>query len=439
MKESRFYRMWLLAALCAMSGLTHAQSYDNYSLKDYSLPDIRRNALDFTLSSDGGLDYMTKKDGWERQVNADLGALLDHWTYRRDFIGSHKLDFKFNGNMFKYYPAKDIERTQRILKIDINYDNHSQFYFSDSEKWFWMVGGNAGLHYNKIKDKGENEKSYTLNFSIQPKAGIGWGRMENVTDARQAVYILEKLEKKGVMSRHLTDDEVNEFAQVISTVKNKRFFDSRRHTIDEITTVTRYLEDKGYLNAQDLAYYTTLYDYWMYGALHQRLSGFQAEVEVQPGYRRQTMALPSNDYNSFLLNARANLQYEKPVNLYWQHSAAASFGYQYVSRKKTGVEYNEKYKDKISQLNLSYYLGYYPTSRTHLRLGVEEELEIKKPDQSDKTTFSATSLNCKGYYYLSPQLRLEFSANIGYQRDKKMFSGNRWCGGYSFTLTYSLY
>ena len=57
-------------------------------------------------------------------------------------------------------------------------------------------------------------------------------------------------------------------------------FDSRRHTIEEISTVTRYLQEQGYLSKEDVDYYTTLYDYWLYGGLHQRLSGFQTEVEV---------------------------------------------------------------------------------------------------------------------------------------------------------------
>ena len=36
-------------------------------------------------------------------------------------------------------------------------------------------------------------------------------------------------------------------------------------------------------------------------------------------------------------------------------------------------------------------------------------------------------------------LRLDLSANLNYQKDTDAYSGNRWYGGYAFTLTYALY
>ena len=81
-----------------------------------------------------------------------------------------------------------------------------------------------------------------LNFT--PSIGWGIGRIENVTDARQAIYILEDFKKNGILSRDLTKDELFEFAQLISTVKNKRFLDSRLHRIDEITTMFNIVTGK---------------------------------------------------------------------------------------------------------------------------------------------------------------------------------------------------
>lgn len=437
MKTHHFHHLCLLAALCLASLATRAQSYDSYRLKDYALPDIKRNALDFTLGSDGGFSHKDKQDNTGWNVSADLGVLLDHWTYKQDFIGNHKLDFDFYGQL---YDTEGSAKT-RTTDFDITYDTRSQFYLSEPDKWFWMVGGDAQLIYNR--DKAYNGTGYIFVFEALPKASIGWGRLEDVTDARQAVYILENLEERGAMARHLSDAEVHEFAQVISAIKNKRFFDSRRHTIEEISTVTRYLQERGYLSKEDVDYYTTLYDYWLYGGLHQRLSGFQTEVEVQPGYRREKTNLSSNnETDAYQLNARIGLQYEKPANLYWQHSAAASFGYQYAK-----MDWHDSFYDKTNMhtehLNLSYYIGYYPNSRTHLRLGVEENLQVRKMKDEykdwEKDTYTDTSLNLKAYYYLSPQLRLDLSANLNYQKDTDAYSGYRWYGGYAFTLTYALY
>lgn len=222
-------------------------------------------------------------------------------------------------------------------------------------------------------------------------------------------------------------------------------FDSRRHTIEEISTVTRYLQERGYLSKEDVDYYTTLYDYWLYGGLHQRLSGFQTEVEVQPGYvheKTNTGGAPVTD--AFRLNARVGLRYEKPIDLYKQHSASASFDYSFM---KSFYSYpDEKWRDSrnkntnFKHLNLSYYFGYYPTSRTHLRIGLEENLHLTHDGWSDESdTYTDTSLNLKAYYYLSPQLRLDLSANLNFQKNSACYSGYRWYGGYAFTLTYALY
>jgi hypothetical protein len=74
--------------------------------------------------------------------------------------------------------------------------------------------------------------------------GIGYGRIENVQDARQAIYIANALSKNGVLTRNLSNSEMFELSQIISTVKNKRFLDSRLRLIEEITTVTSSITRK---------------------------------------------------------------------------------------------------------------------------------------------------------------------------------------------------
>ena len=99
---------------------------------------------------------------------------------------------------------------------------------------------------------------HSLTFA--PKLGLGFGRIEDVTDARQAIYMLEALHKNGVLSRQLSNEEVVALAQKISSEKNKRFFDSRLHKIDEISAVDSFFVASKALSKNDASYFTALYD-----------------------------------------------------------------------------------------------------------------------------------------------------------------------------------
>lgn len=427
-------KLRLTTALLMIAGATagYGQNYDSYQLKDYTLPNIKRSALDLGLGSNGDFATYHKQDGTAYNIEGRFSADFNHRINTRRFISNQ--DFLVSLGGFQRDGVSDNDVKTSHFEVAGNYANQSQFYFNDPKKWFWQVGGTAQLSYQR--DKVEDKSTY-FTANIIPKAGIGWGRIEDVTDARQAVYILDKLTSKGIIKKHLSDSEVNELAQVISTVKNKRFLDSRKHMIDEITTVSTYMADKGYTQSEGAEYFTTLYDYWLYGDLHQRLSGLQAGFSVQPGYVHTD---PGEDYkiNSLLMAAVLEMQYEKPINLYWQHSAELSLGYQYL-RTKYEDDYFETAETNSGTLQGSYYLGYYPNSRTHLRAGIMEDLTIT--DDSYRKRYSATSLNCEAYYYVSPQFRIQGSAQIGYcaTDDDYIFADKKWFGNYRITFTYSIF
>ena len=134
-----------------------------------------------------------------------------------------------------------------------------------------------------------SEKSNTVSrqsdsqFRAGVSPAIGWGRIEDVTDARQTIYIIDALRENGVLNRDLSVQEMFEFSQLISSVKNKRFLDSRLHLIDELTTVDNYLKNKGVIADGGAAYFANLNDMWQYGALFERKSGYEVTFNANPG------------------------------------------------------------------------------------------------------------------------------------------------------------
>lgn len=107
--------------------------------------------------------------------------------------------------------------------------------------------------------------------------------------------------------------------------------------------------------------------------------------------------------------------YEKPFRLSWQHSVETSLYYLYRNERKGDN------KTKTINLPVTYGLGYYPNTRTHLQLSIKEQLyrDIAnrntliadtryKTKQEYRHSHSTLSLNA--YYYVSPHLLLSAKA-----------------------------
>jgi len=409
-----------------------AQNYDSYNLESYKTPDIKRTSLDFQFNSHG--EFATNqfyKD--EYQLNGKVDNKFRKYVNNRRFIGEQVIDFGIQGNSSS--SSTTDSNKSSYFSLYTLYSNLSKFYNSDNS--FWKIGGNASFMFiNNQNDPSVLYKS--LQFNIAPKLGIGWGRIEPAQDARQAVYILDELSKKGVITTHLSDDEVNRFAQVLSAVKNKRFLDSRLHLIDEISKVDSFLVYNGYVQESGAKYFTTLYDYWMYGCSFSRKAGSEISAEINPwySYKNQYTYNRWNDIKG--ISARTSYQYEKPVNLYWQHSAYASVGLSY-SHDRLYNEFDGTSDIRMASVAGRYSIGYYPNSRTNLNLGLEESVLLV--DEDKKYCRSVTQLVLSAYYYISPQFRLSGNANLTYYKND--LSGaeriNDWIGNYSLTLTYSLF
>jgi len=267
-----------------------------------------------------------------------------------------------------------------------------------------------------------------------------------------------------VLTRHLTNDEIFNLSQQISRVKNKRFLDSRIHLMEEIASVDSFFVRNSLLNKQDATYFTNLYDLWINGANFSRKSGQSFEISFIPSgswdkgndeYMSSTQVenYPINQEN-WIYGGNLNLSYnyEKPVNLNWQHSVAISM------TGSTGFENGKYLQSTITNktstsgigLNGSYTLGFYPNTRTNLSVGISElfNQNYSKQDLSSifdsvgwyKSHNSSTRINFSAYYYLSPQLRLSGYAFLNKYLFKSEYGTiNNLNTGFSAGLSYSFF
>jgi len=480
MKKKIFTSLIFCFFLSAVSFNTLAQEY-RYDISKYYTPDIVRNSLDLNFNSYGSLSNEATtynspiyqgipNDSLKNSnLNAQLYSTFSHIKNTRKLISTIQLTGNFSLSSNTDNPSNEVNNEHRSYSSNnLNFNISNRHYYSSNH--FISYGANSFFTYDMSKDVTGNKSVFTnsyqngLNFGLNPSIGIGIGRIEQVEDARQAIYILEELSKKGVLTRHLTNEEIFNLSQQISRVKNKRFLDSRIHLMEEIASVDSFFVRNSLLNKQDATYYTNLYDLWINGANFSRKSGQSFEINFIPSGSRDksTYDYMSTIYNETYLNNQENWRYggnlnliynyEKPVHLNWQHSVM-------VSMNGTAGYINGKYLqsgivNKTSTggvgLNGSYTLGYYPTTRTNLSVGISESFNqnYSKQDLSSifdsvgwyKSNNSTTRINFSAYYYLSRQLRLSGYASLNkYLFNSDNGSINNLNAGFSAGLSYAFF
>ncbi|MDR2839658.1 MAG: hypothetical protein LBV75_00100 [Paludibacter sp.] len=432
---------------------TVPSEYVNFDISKYFTPDIVRNqmAIDFNLNS----DYSHKNSDYEaytyRGTSTDYNFVGNIASNFSRYVNTRKkiTDFIINLSWDKNYTSHKYTEISPSNNKDraniISADNYvlglkyaTKRYFPNLFFLIYDVSGNvsSGFTQNTTKEQAfeKNQKLNKFVFNFTPSLGIGYGRMENVEDARQAVYIANALSKKHILARNLSNEELLELSQQISTIKNKRFLDARLHLTDEISTVDSFFVKKDLLSNAGAAYFTTLYDMWQYGALFSRKAGYEISFITHPRYTYQYLHnIPElegvvNNLNQTILENGLVFNYEKPVKLNWQHSVEVG-----------GFANNSKYLSAWT----SYSLGYYPNTRTNIQAKVWQQIRNQVDKYSDYSNYMA-GLNVSVNYYFSPYLKIAGSCNLDYEHYWNKNNGaqnvdNNYLNTYTIQLIYSIF
>jgi len=254
--------------------------------------------------------------------------------------------------------------------------------------------------------------------------GVGYGRIEPVSDAHKMVFTLLDLKKSGRLLREPSTDEITQISQRLSFLKNERYFDDREHTIKEVTILDSLLTSMGLTSKGDIGVSTALYDNLAYAYMPQRYSGFLVKVEPIIGYSNTSTKQTGQDRfksNQFTLGANANLTYETPINIYWQRTIKLGTSYENLDiNTKNGSSDNIKRNDKVSKVELSAGYGYYPNTRTNLNFMLGGRFTYFNSDmivnsQPYKSRVGELFADGSLYYYLSPKVRIDARAQLTYR------------------------
>lgn len=439
-------KLFICLVIAVSPGFLFAQ-LNTFDLSSYKLPEIKRHQLDFNIDLKGSKykydrNYEISPDYYYNTSSLDGKIDLNYSFYKNSekFQSSQSYGINFSPS---FYDQKD--------KDDLLYEsydlNSSLFIFSENRFYYNSVGffetdlivdgGIWQSNQNSYPYKEENDQK---NINVSIPIYSGFGRIEQVQDSRLAIYIFDELNKQGKLTRIPSQDEIIEFSELISKLKNERFFDSRLHKIHEIEEVDSFLQTKGLINGADSKYFTIVNDNWDYASTpiresgHRISFGFEPELYIYQNNQidEEYSNIEKSERNNNHYSLKANIKYEieKPINLYWQSSFYfLAFGEYLIGKnesiyKEEDMTMTTKTEIESPQLSTSikYSLGFYPNSRTDLSISLA--LNFLKAFGKETTNsldnninhmeifpYSRINLN----YYISPQFRLNVNYSINYR------------------------
>jgi hypothetical protein len=471
-------RILVVVFVFSISQYIHAQD-KSFDLSNYKFPDYKRKELEFNFSSSGQYQTSDGSSSFDFNAYPNIGLTYENLTRKKidyiyfslygqfDINKDHRIYYSNNEPIDGYYD--DENNTSITSGLDFYWDR--QVYFNKS-KFFIEISNylQYGLQYDFRSEKRsynneiKTEESKNSNQSVDIKIGFGGGigRIEKVNDFWQAYYMLAKLKGQKSLAREFAEDDIYEFATLVSQLKNKRFFDSRLRKIAELQELDSFLQKKGLVDDTNITYFTTLNDYWSYGSFGERKSGTVLKVLLGPEY--ETYFIKNSDEDNtildqFYLTLSPSLESYKQKNLYWEQHfklsvASRAYYYETIEEDYYGIYYITEFGNLL-KANAEFGYGFFPDSRTSLNFAIGYLGETKGGPSirtsgtgelesflDDKYWANNPYLNIGGYYYISPQLQIALDFNLNYTDKYGYYSDNTYSRiytTYNLSLRYAIF
>lgn len=287
---------------------------------------------------------------------------------------------------------------------------------------------------SKNVNTAETEKYSIGNYHCIVYTGIGTGRLENISDMQNALWLNKELTESFSLSRELTPAELNELGRSITKGNNTRVLDARRRIKFILRTADEFLQSKGLISKTDINYFTSLNDILFFALNAPRLSGTEKFIRFTPdiwGTNSITSLTSANDKLTIKPQTKSALvtigfNTCKPLNLTHQNNYGAAVKLNYVDYTSTRTEYQGgvlqpvlKVHNSVKQAGVDLFFTHaiYPNTRTIVSLTAETEMGWQDDDVLDKSFYEKTSLNVRFDYFISYRTRLFINAGISHNKN----------------------
>lgn len=336
--------------------------------------------------------------------------------------------------------SQSVERTNRNFNVSPSINVLNKWF---AKNHFTELGAVASYNYGRSKNRqltpANKEKSYQDYYSVAIQTGIGKGRLENVTNMQNGLWLYKELQEANLLTRSLSDVELNELGQSITDGTNTRVLDTRRRTQFILKTVDNYFQQKGLVAKTDINYFTRLNDILFFAVNNQRLSGIEKFIRFTPAIQRNNDESNVNNFadkyrqtfrrQSLVLTTGFNKY--KPASLTHQNNYGASVkmaynDYTFNTRNFIGGVNNtvETIRTiKQAGANVFFQHAIYPNTRTVILFDLQSEGGYQE-NQDQSEFYTSTAISGTMNYFLSYRTMLRCTIGTSYEKNAYYVSPN---------------
>lgn len=368
--------------------------------------------------------------------NAGAGAFGGTYSFTRS-TDRILLNF-FGGLSTSFGTAKSEDNTDDNRNKSLYYSAYANV----SNKWFKRnffteLGAEFSTNASVNKSTSKNPVTSYKNNDFNPYAsitlGIGKGRLENITDMQNALWLYKALSGENKLARSLSPEELNELGRTITTSNNTRILDSRRRTQFVLETVDSYLQKKGLVSSTDIRYFSSLNDILFFAFNNFRRAGTEKFIRLTPSishrdrdYNQNSGTTRNETKNTTkAINLSVGINHHRPVNLKHQNNYGVSLDgsyswidfsdkYSIMGVPISTLEYNSTLKQ--AAINAFFEHAMYPNTRTTVSFALHSETGVQELE-NESSFFGRVDLTGVASYFISYRTRFNFSFGAGYQKN----------------------
>ncbi len=404
---------------------------DAYDLSTYKVPDVQFHRLIMGVNLNqinnlSGKDENNQFISDRTSINGNLAFDYFGFIVNRKWQNSYSLN-TFNSVSYSDDQSSVLEGNFFGWNNRFRLSNTVRKY-NDGEKFFeWSNQLSVTLQGDQVIGLSNDNKRFQKFIQLISPLRAGVGRIENVSFAQQALFILRKLKEQGKITKDLSHEEITAFADAIARIRSRRVFDFRLRRIFELEQLDQFLTESGIITEKDIGYFAHLNDQWIYGASILRESGYRFNFSVIP-----SIFYESNNFNAFsdnnttLFSLLIGFEYDgaHPINQDWQRSfnAGAYAGFSKGMISDVTTSFDKDFSEPRVVAGMEYGLGYFPNTRSRLTLGVGTSINVSLSSTNNAFTevlgldgnVFQTFFRLDYTYFLLPRLRVNASSQFSY-------------------------
>jgi hypothetical protein len=287
--------------------------------------------------------------------------------------------------------------------------------------------GNRNYSRQKINTATDPSLNSFSSYGIGINLGIGTGRLENITDMQNALWLVRALTAENYLKRQLNNEELLQLGRSITRANNTRILDFRKRIQFVLETTDSFFKQTDVLSKTDIGYFSNLNDIVFFAFNNQRLAGTEKFIRLSSGINERRNTSTNNNFinksqlNNEDQNAILTIGFNKnlPKSLVTQVNFGAAVKLHYRSAKNTSRNFisgslNSEQKTendrKAAGLRAFYEYALYPNTRTNITLALQAESGVQEVNrQSDFFTDASLTANCS--YFINYNTR--FTASFG--------------------------